>query len=194
MLVKVLDENRVKILMEDQDIELYDLPFEKLNNEDPVSRAFLYELIQLTYEQTGVNFQDCHLMVGVVPGVSRAYYILLTRMSYEGDGGVEREYTERTEPEMYIYKLDQGEDVIKFFQYLQNCPPQKSELYRYNGVYYILLNFFPHAPNDCFFEQQLTRLEEYGSRCKFRFFNESILKEWGERLLGPDAYGVFTKK
>ncbi|MBR4086825.1 MAG: adaptor protein MecA, partial [Clostridia bacterium] len=78
--MKVLDENRVKILIEDQDIELYDLPFEKINYDDRYSRAFIMELLQKTYEETGVNFCECKVMVEVIPGVSNSYYILLSKI------------------------------------------------------------------------------------------------------------------
>ena len=190
MLVKVLDENRVKILMEDQDIDYYDLPFEKLNYDDPVSKAFLYELIQKTYDQTGVNFLDCRLMIEVVPGVSRTYYILLTRIRHEGGEKVEFDKADCTEMEMYIFKLEKGSEVLKFFKGLRQHPPSKSDLYFYNGVYYVTLAFPPHFTAESEFQNYLQHLEEFGERCRYRYTNESILREWGERLLGPDAYCV----
>ncbi|MBQ7935131.1 MAG: adaptor protein MecA [Clostridia bacterium] len=193
MLVKVLDENRVKILMEDQDIDLYDLPFEKLNYDDPFSRAFIYELIQITYDQTGVNFQDCRLMIEVVPGVSRTYYILLTKMQLEGREKIEFDKADRTELEMYIFRVERGSDVLKFFRSLKTHQPEKSDLYFYNGSYYIALSFPPHFSNDPAFLRFLHCLEEFGGRCRFRYTNESILREWGERLLGPDAFRVLGK-
>ncbi len=194
MLVKVIDENRVKILMEDRDIELYDLPFEKLNDNDPVSRAFIYDLIQMTYEQTGVNFQGAHLMIEVVPGVSRTYYILMTRMQIDGEDGVEFGKADLSEAEMYIFRVEFGTDVIKFFEYLKRCPPEKSELYRYENAYYITLSFYPHITQEWDLKEHLNILEEYGTRCRFRLINESLLKEWGIRLAGPNAYEIFCKK
>lgn len=194
MLVKVLDENRVKILMEDQDIALYDLPFEKLNYDDPFSRAFIYELIQKTYDQTGVDFQDSRVMIEVVPGVSRTYYILLTRMEQGGREKIEFDKADRTDTEMYIFKVERGADVLKLFRSMRAYRPEKSELYFYKNRYYVALAFPPHVTSQSEFARFLARLEEYGGRCRYHYMNEAVLKEWGELLLAPDAFGTLTNR
>lgn len=193
MLVKVLDENRVKILMEDPDIEFYGLPFEKINYEDPLSRAFIYDLIQKTYDQTGVDFQDCRLMIEVVPGVSRTYYILLSKMEMDGREKIEFDKVDRTDTEVYIYRLDQGSDVLRFFSGLERFQPECSELYRYGNHYYVMLSFPAHWTVRPEFSLFLIQLEEFGGRCRYHYTNESLLKEWGERLAGPDAYEVLKR-
>ncbi len=192
MLVKVLDENRVKILMEDQDIEFYGLPFEKINYDDPISRSFIYELIQKTYEQTGVNFRECRVMIEVVPGVARAYYILLTKMVQEGCARIEFDKAEKSDAEVYIFKVFRGSDVIKLFERLKRFPPETSELYCYQNQYYVLLTFLPNQSSKNDFTVFLTELEEYGGRCRYDYVNEAILKEWGELLVGVNAYDVFA--
>ena len=179
MLVKVLDENRVKILMEDQDIEYYDLPFEKLNYDDPLSRAFIYELIQKTFDQTGVNFQDCRIMIEVVPGVSRTYYILLTKMEQNGKEKIEFDKADRSDTEVYIFRADQGSDVFRFVENLRELFPISCELYYYAHSYYMVLSFAPDVVIKPNFPMYLMRLEEFAGRCRFHYINESVLKEWG---------------
>jgi negative regulator of genetic competence, sporulation and motility len=192
MLVKVLDENRVKILMEDNDIEFYDLPFEKLNYDDPLSRAFIYELIQKTYDQTGVDFMDCRVMIEVIPGVSRAYYILLTKIEQEGQEQFEFDKADKAEAETYIFKLNHGTEVLRFFKCLCEFDPESSELYYYNQKYYITLSFSPAVTVDPKFGLLLNRLEEYGGRVLYNYTNEAFLKEWGELLVGGDACGTLS--
>ncbi len=194
MLVKVLDENRVKILMEDQDIEFYGLPFERINYEDPLSRAFIYDLIQKTYDQTGVNFQDCRLMIEVVPGVSRTYYILLSKMEADGREKIEFDKADRTDTEVYIFRLDHGSDVLRFFAGMKAFRPDISELYRYRNGYYVMLSFSALVTVSPEFSQFLMRLEEYGGRCRYHYTNEALLKEWGELLIGPNAYDALNGK
>ncbi len=193
MLLKVLDRDRVKILMEDQDVDFYDLPFEKLDYDDPISKAFLYDLIQKTYDQTGVNFMDSCLMIEVIPGVSRSYYVLLTRMKSDGTEKVAFDKADRAELEMYLFRLEHGKDVLKFFQQLKEHPPERSELYYYRNRYYAALSFSPHTVDSNGFSDALAHLSEYGERCCFHYVNESVLREWGERLSGPDAYSLLTK-
>lgn len=194
MLVKVLDENRVKILMEDQDIAYYDLPFDKISDDDPVSKAFIYELLHKTYERTGMNFQNCRVMIEVVPGVAESYYILLTRIQEEGDGKFEFGKTEMAEREMYVFKLDRAQNVPVFFSLLRNCPPEQSDLYYWNDIYYVTVFFAPAMIEKNEFKRLLLSLEEFADRCKFCYANEGFLKEWGECLCSRNAYEVFLSK
>ena len=187
MLLKVLDENRVKILIEDQDIELYDLPFEKINYDDRYSRAFIMELLQKTYEETGVNFCECKVMVEVIPGVSNSYYILLSKIEGEGDKQIEFDKAEPSENDAYIFCLKTAEDLIRFLKQIYLFYPIKNEVYFYNDSYYVLLNFTPQATSKNEFGFFLSQMEEYGERCKFKIINEAVLKEWGELLAGPNA-------
>lgn len=190
MLLKVLDENRVKILMEDQDIDLYDLPFEKLNYEDRYSRAFIMELLQKTYEETGVNFQDCKVMVEVIPGVSKSYYILLSKIEGSGDRKIEFDKAELSENETYIYCLKTANELIRFLKQMKKLYPIKDELFYYNDKYYIVLDFSSQLIAQNEFAFFLSKMEEYGERCRFKMTNEAVLREWGEKLAGPDALGV----
>mgnify|MGYP003300076017 CR=1 FL=1 len=187
MLLKVLDENKVKILIEDQDIEFYDLPFEKINYDDRYSRAFIMELLQRTYEETGVNFFECKVMVEVIPGVSNSYYILLSKIDGSGDKQIEFDKAEPSESDVYIFCLSSAEKLIRFLKQIDLFYPTKNEVYYYNGSYYILLNFTPQITSKKEFGLFLCKMEEYGERCKFKIINEAVLKEWGELVAGPNA-------
>ncbi|MBQ7034576.1 MAG: adaptor protein MecA [Clostridia bacterium] len=193
MLVKVLDENRVKILMEDQDIEQYDLPFEKLNYDDPYSRAFIYNLIEKTYDQTGLNFRDSRLIIEVVPGFSRSYYILLTKIEKEGEEKIEFDKSESVETEMYVFRLECGYDVLQFIKQIGEFYPEKSALYLLNDHFYLTLSFGADAVKKEEFGRYIKRLEEFGFRCRYHYANESILKEWGMLIAGPDVVMQLNK-
>ena len=194
MLLKVLDENRVKILMEEQDIEHYDLPFEKLNYDDPYSRAFIYDLIQKTYDETGIDLSDSRVMIEVVPGVARAYYILISRIKRDGEEQIEFDKAELPEAEEYVFYLPTGESVVRFFGQLKEFYPQNSELYLYNRKYYALLSYNPQAVTDDRFSSFLGRLDEFGERCNYHFKNAAVLKERGECVIGSDAASEFVCK
>lgn len=187
MLLKVLDENRVKILIEDQDIVLYDLPFEKINYDDRYSRAFIMELLQKTYEETGLNFCECKVMVEVIPGVSNSYYILLSKIEGNGEKQIEFDKAESSENDAYIFCLKTAEDLIRFLKQIHLFYPIKNDVYFFNDSYYVLLNFTPQVTSKNEFGLFLSKMEEYGERCKFKIINEAVLKEWGELLAGPNA-------
>ena len=191
MLVKVLDENRVKILVEDQDIAYYDLPFEKLSDDDPASRNFIYDLIRKTYEHTGIDFKDCKVMIEVVPGISGSYYVLLTRISEDGEEKLHFDKAEIAERETYIFKLPQAGAVFAFFGSLKVSPPQESRLYLLGDAYYAVLLFDPTTTQKASFKKLMVSLSEFASRCRYRYMNEGILKEWGECLCDEKACEAF---
>ncbi len=187
MLLKILDEDRVKILMEEQDIEHYDLPFEKLNYDDPYSRAFIYELMQKTYDETGIDLSDSRVMIEVVPGVARAYYILISRIKQEGERKIEFDKAEIPEAEEYIFCLCKGEELLRFLKHFKIFYPQNSEIYLYNQQYYVLLSYGPQTVKEPRFLEFIYGLEEYGKRCDYQFHNAALLKERGECLAGSNA-------
>lgn len=190
MLLKVLDENRVKVLMEEDDIDFFDLPFEKLNYDDPYSRSFIYDLFKKTYEQTGVDFKNCRVMIEVIPGVSKAYYILLSKMKDEAGEQIEFDKAELTETDQYIYSFDSAENVFFFVDQIRRFFPQRIDLYSYNSKYYMVLCFLPAVTQKHEFGILLSELEEFGERCKFKYENEAVLVEWGIHIIGSDVMDI----
>lgn len=194
MLVKVLDNDRVKILMEDQDIAFYDLPFEKLSEEDPDSQAFIYELIQKTQERTGIDFKDCKVMIEVVPGVSGSYYILLTRMREEGEGKICFDKADLAEREVYIFRINHAWDIPSFFELMSGFSPEESSLYFFGESYYALLAFNPSIIKNSDFNFFLLSLEEFADRCRYQYINEALLMEWGECICERGAHEKLKSK
>ncbi|MBQ7089743.1 MAG: adaptor protein MecA [Clostridia bacterium] len=193
MLVKVLDEHQVKILVEDYDVLEYNLPFEKLSYDDPCSKSFIYELIRKTYEETGIDFHDCRVMIEVIPGIARSYYVLLSKLESTDGERIEFDKAERSDSDIYIYKLSRGGDVFCFFSALIGFEPQVSELYHFGDSYYIVLVFSPLITRNEAFLQLLDHLDEYGHRCKYRYENMGLLAERGQLLAAPNAYEIMNK-
>lgn len=187
MRVKVLDSQKVKILIEDQDILEYNLPFEKINYDDQYSKAFICDLIRKTYEQTGINFRDARVMIEVIPGVARSYYVVLTKVQSDGNEQIEFDKTERSEPDVYVFKLDRGGDVFRFFSIVKAACPDTSELYYYDNRFYAVLSFMPHVSNDKAFLELMNLLAEFADRCQYRYVNSGLLAEWGELISAPNA-------
>ena len=178
MLVKALDSNRVKILIEESDVEKYDLPFERINYDDPISKKFIYELIQKAYEVTGMDFKDRHIMIEVIPGVSKTYYVLLTSLSKNGNSYIEFDKAEKSEEDVYIYKALNANSVLRFASLVCNHTLVKKELYWYRDSYYIVLSYLPISEPD----NLIDLYEEFANRCRFDYINESVLREHGEFL------------
>ena len=192
MLLKILDQDRVKILMEEQDIEQYGLPFEKLNYDDPYSRSFIYELIQKTYDETGIDLSESRVMIEVVPGVERAYFILISRIKEKGEQRIEFDKAELPEMDQYIFVFADAMAVLQFIDWVQSTYPLECVVYYYNQKYYAVLSYGYNTLKEKGFERELRRMEEFGTRCEYQYINSAILKEFGDELL--DGNQLFSKR
>ncbi len=180
MQVKVLDENRIKILMEDQDVEYYDLPFERINEEEPLVQEFLSDLLKRTKTEIGLDLHNSSLLVEVIPGSSRSYYILITRMAGQEDAKTSLYSEESAKAEMYLYMINDGEDVLRFFEQLRAYPPETAELFYYRKCYYAALYYRSRQISHPSFYSLLMQLEEFGGRCDYHAANIGLLRERAE--------------
>ena len=190
MLLKVIDENKVKILVEDKDILQYDLPFEKLNYNDKASREFILELIRKTYEQTGVDFMDSKVLIEAIPGSASSYYILFTRLEADSEQQISFDKAARADTDIYIFKLFELKNLFEIAkQFEKHCSilASKSRVYLYRGAYYLVLEFATQIVADKSFEVFICTLNEFAVRCQWNMLNESLLSEWGTLIAGDDV-------
>ena len=190
MLLKVIDENKVKILVEDKDILQYDLPFEKLNYNDKASREFILELIRKTYEQTGVDFMDSKVLIKAIPGAARSYYILFTRLEPGSEQQISFDKAARNDTDVYIFKLFELRDLFTIagqFEKNSGILASKSRIYFYRGAYYLVLEFASQIVSDTAFETFICTLGEFAERCRWNMLNDSLLSEWGTLIAGDDV-------
>ena len=178
MLLKVLDDCRVKIMVESVDIQKYEMPYEKIDYEDPSSRAFIYELICYIKEHTGLDFTSNKLMVEVIPGCSRVYYILITKLERCEETDIEFDKTALDEREVYVFRLLKLSETMNFIK--KKTDRLNVLVYRYGRDYYLVIMASPQLARKDFFENFLIQMDEYAGRCRYNYMNEAILNEYGE--------------
>lgn len=185
MLLKVIDKDKVKVLIEDKDLEKYGITYDNLDSEDDSSRELLLMLFNEIYSSTGVNFLESRVLVEVIPGVSNSYYIIITRLSPSSDRAVNIDKTAKADEDMYLFELYCPEnifDIAGVFKKNKDIKIGATRMYKYKDKYYFTVDFPPETVSGDRFYMIVKCITEFSAKCKWSIINEALLEEWGELL------------
>ncbi|MBR5782611.1 MAG: adaptor protein MecA [Clostridia bacterium] len=177
MIIKKISDDQVKVLIESTDVNRYRIPYHKLSLQDDESMDFLYHLLFLIFEETGVSFLENAVTVEARLATGGNYFITFTRS--EDEEGMLLQKEEQSEA-LYIFSPEHIEDIAGFVTALRRMPtlPSRCALYKWNREYYILLEY----PDEPFKSNALTQLNEYASLCRDSSLLEGILCERGQLI------------
>ncbi len=184
MKIKKISADQVKVLIESEDINRYQVPYHKLSAGDDESVEFIYHLLFLIFDETGVSFLENVISVEAYPACAGNYYITITRTDEQGEGiSLTKEDTRGQSAYIFcIEKLEHLEGVTAVLEQHPSFIPDASPLYKYNGKYYLLLDFSQQQTEKKEFSSFLLRLGEYMFPCKAVPENEGFLLERGKLI------------
>lgn len=184
MKIKVLSDASVKVLMENEDINAYQMPFSALNQNDAHSLEFICELLFIILEKTGISFLEDDLMIEATGGWGGNYYILVSR-SDQSVGIHLKKDGHQLDNVMFIYMFTNPRDfrgLSACFARFSNFVPTDSELFKLGKQYYILLAFDAEQTKNPAFRMLESSLCEYFEKCRRITELEGVLRERGEML------------
>ncbi len=185
MYFKVIDDNKVKILVEQSDTADIGITFESLDYNDDITRAFILSLLKNAYIHTGMNFLDSKVFIEAVAGSCGSFYIIVTRVCKEGTPSVNLDKTAKADKDMYLFELFSPEVVYDIVGILNNTDALKADsakLYKYKGKLYLAIDFSPETTDKDEFYILIKNISEYSYKCKWRILNDALLYEWGELI------------
>lgn len=178
--IKPISDQQVKVLVENEDIRKYKIPFEKVSATDNDSMEFIYRLLFMILEETGISFLEDDLNVEVYPACGGNYYVMIAKEK-DGDGiRLQKESTDSGD--MHILQIEKAQDIRGAMQCLrQNCAllPHRISLYSYGRAYYLLMEFTPEQVANANFKILKLQLNEFGNFCRKAIEYEGILAEHG---------------
>lgn len=185
MQLKVIDKNKVKILIEDKDIVDSLLLTDGIDCQQKATREFILKLLNETYVRTGIDFLSSKVLIEVIPGVSGSYYIIITRISQKPEPYVEFDTTVKADEDMYLFELYHPENIFDISKIARDTPSLAighSKMFKYKEKYYLSVYFPPKTVSDEEFTSLIKSFCEFSSKCRWNLYNECILAEWGELL------------
>ncbi len=186
MIIKKLSCDSVKVLIESEDIDKYNVPYHKLSIHDEDSVEFIYRLLFSIYDQTGVSLTEGALNVEAIPACAGNYFITVSRKK-DTDEGIFLLKQDDRQGDIFIFSPDLLEDVegmALLFASHPDMKPSEAALYCLEEKYYILLRFPLHVSESEDFGIFLLKLSEYATRCPYSFENEGVLHERGRLVCG----------
>lgn len=185
MIIKKISDDTVKVLVESEDINHYKVPYHKLSDQDEDSIEFIFELLLLIYEETGVSFLENAVNIQAWPAAGDNFFLEIQKLVEEE--GVFFSKEGDNESDLYIFALDRIADLSGLMELLSGQAilfPERCELFRLAETYFVVMEFSPTQSSTVAFKKLLIRLCEFALPCRAPRELEGKLCERG-RLVCP---------
>ena len=196
MKIKKISENKVQIIITNQDLEERDFKKWELMPLSPKTQELFQDLLDMAYEECGFEIEDdSQLMVEAYPLSLDSIAVVITKVSSKGSSEYlnlflphHQEVSDDTD-EDEILKIERGAKQVWSFPNLEVCIElcarldpdalENSALYKYGGNYYLALAIIPKLQHEV-----TALLGEYG---EWVSFDEVFLKEYATVMIEREA-------
>jgi len=167
-----VDENRLQILLNKEDLSKRDMLKWDFFSQNAASQHIFQELMEEAYKECGFEVDNnTQLMIEALPISTESILITVTKVADDIRSELEQEFLNFSQKFLQnieeedvecvddvVYAFDDLEEVIQLAKAMENFAFVQSQLYRLNGKYYLHLPEIP--PQDSVIYGYL---DEYGS-------------------------------
>ena len=196
MKIKKINEDKVQIIITNQDLEERDFKKWELMPLSPKTHELFQDLLDMAYEECGFEIEDdSQLMVEAYPLSVDSIAVIITKV--RSGGGAEflnmflPHHPEVAEDEVdeEMLKIERGAKQVWRFLDIETCSRvcariepdalEKSALYKYRDNYYLALDILPKLQ-----QEVAALLGEYGDWVPF---DEVFLQEYAKVIIAREA-------
>ncbi len=192
MQIKVIGYDKVKVLIETEDILRYHIPLSAWKEGDTECEEFIYILLREIYRQTGISFMHCEILTEIIQGISEAYYIIMTKTADSlSDMQTASKLCSERDQETFLFEVDRLADLLKIASvFWGDGIPCRSKLYRYQGRYYLLISFLYEVKKENR-DFALARVGEFAKTVNATDGFAEKLSEYAVQIGGDDVLRPF---
>lgn len=191
MRIKKINEDKVQIIITNQDLEERDFKKWELMPLSPKAQQLFQDLLDMAYQECGFEIEDdSQLMVEAYPLTLDSFAIVMTKIrpAHITD---QLHFTLPSQPEEAeeVQLAERGENQVWRFNDIEICAQacsrlipdylEKSAFYKYGEVYFLALQIIPEAQAEV-----SALLGEYGDWVPF---HEAFLREYSVALIEREA-------
>lgn len=187
MKIKKINEDKVQIIITNQDLEERDFKKWELMPISPKAQELFQDLLDMAYQECGFEIEDdSQLMVEAYPLSVDSFAVVMTKM--RADRSKEQLniiVPQRDDEERNESLNERGQNQVWRFASLEECCLlcariisdyiEESVLYKWKGNHYLALSILPETQVEI-----EAILGEYG---EWAAFDEAYLKEYGELII-----------
>jgi negative regulator of genetic competence, sporulation and motility len=213
MKLELINVNKIKIILEPEDLTKFDLSFDGLNYNELSTRQVFWEVMNVAKQRTGFDIDGSKLLVEAFPEPAGGFALYVTKVEDEScPEGVENEVKKllrikslkKPEPvkfrtprsDRYIFVFEDFEAVLKAITRFKEFTEPRiidSSLYLYRGMYYFI---FTAASFDDYEAKQtgnmLAALSDYGIPQNKPELYEYHIMEHGKCLIEEDVLSTIS--
>ncbi len=184
MIIERIDEKKLMIMLEEQDMNSLELTYDKVSWKNQKFKVLIAKLLALAKFKTGFSVDESKLSIETMPQGSGCVIIFTLSPEKKGKNKGENEelITYETENlESYIYKFDKIDDLLEVcekIEKMQETGIKSSMIFDMNNTYFVLL-----YPTGAIIPQSVSViLNEYGSEVEYSRILEANLHEFGKLI------------
>lgn len=139
MIIELIDETRLLISLDEEDMLTFDLTFERFFWKDRHSKEVITELLRLAKEKTGFSAEGHKLMIEAIPQ-GDGCMILFTLLPKSGEG-TRKKYRIKNKGELFVYVFDSADNMLSAVKRLFSIKNglYDSQLLQYRDKYYLVI-------------------------------------------------------
>lgn len=191
MRIKKINDDKVQIIITNQDLEERDFKRWELMPLSPKAQELFQDLLDMAYQECGFEVDDeSQLMVEAYPLSVDSFVVVMTKI--RSGNSAEQNYLlphQQEEEEDAAWNIERGAEQIWSFKDLEICSQacaridpdfvEKSSLFKYQERYFLAVGIQPD------YQTEVTALlGEYGEWVPFQ---DVFLEEYGKKLIGREA-------
>ena len=168
MKIEMLCENKVKLMLEAEDLDYYGLTFEEIDYDRPATQRAFRDMMNRVRRDVGFSSDGCRLLVEARPAEGGGCVLVVTKQPLQRKG---RGSTRKTGEGKRIFRFEETDDLLDALPGLQKLEDEDMRLYRMEDSYYALVKSDGNAAR---------LLREFGRECPSR--TEGLLEQKGAPL------------
>jgi adapter protein MecA 1/2 len=185
MNIQQLGPDRLRVLLNPDDLDKYNLDYYTINKDNPETKILLNEILSQARKKGFYTFHS-KILIEVVPLKNSGCVLYITKYPSGRPARTAQTGNNPSQYAGYILSCDNIDDTIeaiKHFADYPDIPMKRSSLYSYNHQYQLI--FFPVllGLDNNRLVSLLTALSEYGKTENCTQVREAILTEHGETIL-----------
>lgn len=203
MRIERLDENRIKIVIGNDDIRMWNVDLKNFTDNTPEAQDMFWFALKRAEQDVNFTVGRAQLLVETMQLGEEGFAMFVSRLENETElakallkaGKQVRRAELKTRRKsggatlLRIFRFDDFEDVCRGVSEIRETYLGTSKLWKYNGDFYLEL-----MPIDSFgiFETE-NILSEFSEKDKKPSFMQGVLNEHGKLMIGADAVAIISQ-
>ena len=161
----MLSENKVKLMLEAEDLSYYGLTFEEIDYERPATQRAFRDMMSRVRRDVGFSSEGCRLLVEARPAEGGGCILVVPKQPLQREG---RSSVRKAGEGKSVFRFELVDDLLDALNGLKRVREEETRLYRMEGCYYAMVK------ND---GSAARLLREFARECPSR--TEGLLEQKG---------------